>query len=310
MATVLGIDCSDNRKNIGVMPCIANYGKPSGHIQILKGWSAPITDTFNKEYFNNLIQQGTFRVIGNAFGVTTDNGSNTTETGTLQKQAVTSRALPIQTTILKKGYEFAAGYYTNSGQDLYDVIPIYETGLLKVALSIDGTTISGFSVGMYEVGGYEEATDAATAQTSVVFQYDNLQQWNTQGIALSNLDFNPNIELNNIVDVAMTGRADASDNKIYVKTPWLRNPTESISGFSAANFRIELAGVAEAIVGTVTRNSSFEWVIEPTTAVVVAQSWVVKLYDATASPNVAVAKVGTTSPKFYKGQTPAIIAVS
>jgi len=306
MATVLGIDCSTNRSNIGVEPCIVKYGKKTGHVQLAKGWSAPITDNFNKAYWNNLVQQGTARFIGGAFGVTTEAGEPTTETSVLQKQAVTSRPLPVTTSILKKGYEFHAGYYTDSGDDLYDVVEIYETGVLKAALSVDGTTITGFSVGMYEVLPWEDATDSATAQTRVMYQMDDNQQFNTQGVALTNLDFNPNKEINNIVDVNMSGRADASGNKVYVKTPWLRNAQRSISGFAAANFKLYVNGVADAISGTVTLNGSNEWVITPTATLDTNDAVIVELYDATASPAVAVAKVGTTSPKFYAGVTPTI----
>lgn len=303
MATVLGIDCSKNRSNIGVESCIVNYGKRTGHIQFEKGWSAPIADTFDKAYFNALVQQGKARFVGGAFGVTTDNGSNSTETGTLQKQAVTSRALPVVTTILKKGYEFHAGYYTDSGYDQYDVADIYETGIVKLALSKDGLTVSGFSVGMYEVGTFEDATDSASAQTSVVFQYDDLLQYNTQGIALTNLNFNPNKEINNIVDIAMTGRAKVTGNKIFIKTPWLRNPNQSVAGFAAANFRIEIDGVSEAIVGSVTRDAStLEWAITPTSTMTLASRPSVFLTDAAATPAVDVAKVGSTNPKFYAGE--------
>ena len=311
MATTLGLDCSKDRGYIGVENCIVNYGKVTGHIQVLKGWSAPITDTFDKAYFNNLVQQGIARFVGGAFGVTTDNGSNTTETGVLQKQAVTSRALPIRTTILKKGYEFHAGYYTDSGYDLYDVIDIYETGILKVALSKDRQTISGFSVGMYEVGTWEDATDAASAQTSVVYQYDDLLQYNTQGMALTNLDFNPNKEINNIVEIALTGRADASDNKIYVKTPWVGNPNLSVKGFATANFRATMDGSALTLTGTaVYDNSTKETTLSTSGTITAGADIIVYLTDATASPAVDVAKVGSTNPKFYVGQTPTIEAVA
>jgi hypothetical protein len=312
MATVLGIDCSNSNGNIGVTNCVASPGQKIGHIKINDpSWSAPISDTFNKAYWNNLVQQGTAQFFSGAFGVTTETADPTTETSSLQIQSVTSRALPLVTSIFKKGYEWHAGAFTNSGFGEAQVIEIFQDGSLRVFLSKDGTTVSGAQVGMYEVLTVQDATDAASQQSRIMYQMVDLLQYNTQGVFLTNLDFNPNTEIYNILDVNMSGRADASDNKIYVKTPWLRNPNQSIAGFSASNFRIELAGVSEAIVGTVTLNSTTnEWAIEPTTAVVAAQSWVVKLYDATASPNVAVAKVGTTTPKFYKGQTTAIIAVA
>lgn len=313
MATVIGINCGADRNNIGTEPCIVNYGKKTGHIQVLKGTSYPVASAFDKAFWNVEVQQGRARFLGANFGVTTEVGTPTTETSVLQKQAVTARPLPVVTAILKKGYEMHAGYYTDSGQDLYDVFDIYETNIIKGALSIDGESVTGFSVGMYEVLTWEDSTDAATAQTRVMYQYDDLFQYNTQGIPLTNLNFNANKDIYNIVDVNMTGRADISDAKIYVKTPWLRNPAKSITGFAAANFRLLIDDVADPIVGSVTLNGANEWVITPTTTpLTISMDIVVEMYDATASPAVAVAKVGTAPAplKFYSGATPVINPVA
>lgn len=311
MATVLGIDCSNTNGNIGVTNCVASPGQKVGHIKLPADWSAPVTDTFDKAYWNNLVQQGTAQFFSGAFGVTTETADPTTETSSLQLQAVVTRGLPITTSIFKKGYEWHAGAFTNSGYNDSSIIEIFQDGSLRVALSKDLQTISGFSTGMYEVLTVQDATESASQQTRIMYQMVDLQQYNTQGIFLTNLNFNPNTEIYNIVDISMTGRADASDNKIYVKTPWLRNPNQSILGFASANFQIELGGVVEAIVGTIAYNATTkEWAIEPTTAVVAAQSWKARTFDATASPNVAVAKIGSTAPKFYKGETAAFIAVA
>lgn len=311
MATVIGIDCSGKNGNIGVGNCIATPGQKIGHIKLPLGWSAPVTDTFDKAYWNNLVQQGVAKFFSGAFGVTTETADPTTETSSLQIQAVTTRALPVVTSIFKKGYEWHAGAFMNSGYNDTSVIEIFQDGSLRVALSKDGQTISGFNVGMYEVLTVQDATDAAIQQTRIMYQMVDLLQYNTQGIFLTNLNFNPNTEINNIVDVAMTGRADVSENAIYVKTPWLRNPTDSISGFAAANFRITVSGVADPIVGTVTKDpATQEWEITPTATLTTSTPVVVYLTDATATPPVDVAKVGVNSPRFYEGQTEVITPVA
>lgn len=310
MATVLGKDCSASAGNVGVMPCIATPGQKVGHIRLDPDWSAPITDAFDKAYFNDLVQQGIAKFFGSAFGVTTETADPTLETSSLLLSAVVNRALPMVTGIFKNGYEWHAGAFTNSGYKNCQIIEIFQDGSLRVALSKDGQTVTGFQTGMYEVLTVQDAAESTSQQTRIMYQLTDLQQYNTQGLFLTNLDFNPNTEINNIVDVAMTGRADISDNNIYVKTPWLRNPNQSITSFAAANFRLLLNGVENAIVGAVTLNGANEWVIEPTTAVANAQSWVVQLYDDTATPEVAVAKVGSTTPRFYAGQTAAITPVA
>jgi putative Ig domain-containing protein len=308
MATVLGIDCSASGSNIGIGNCVAAPGQKIGHIKLPADWSAPITDTFNKAYWNNLVQQGVAQFFSGAFGVVTETADPTTETSSLQIQAVTTRALPVVTSIFKKGYEWHAGAFQNSTNGA-QVIEIFQDGSMRVALAKDGLTISGFAVGMYEVLTLQDATADATMQSRIMYQMVDLLQYNTQGIFLTNLDFNPNTEINNIVDIAMTGRAIAGD-KVYVKTPWLRNPSDSISGFAAANFRLFINGVQDAIDGTVTLNSTTkEWAITPTTDLAEDDVVVVELYDASATPEVAVAKVGTNNPKFYAGETSDIIVV-
>lgn len=311
MPTVLGIDCSGEGSNIGVERCIVNYGKKTGHIQVPKGTSYPVASAFDKDFWNNEVQQGRARFLGANFGVTTEVGDPTTETSTLQKQSVTDRPLPVVTADLRKGYEGHAGMYTMSGQDLYDVFDIYQNNIIKGALSLDGLSITGFSVGMYEVLTWEDATDGQSARTRIMYQYDDLFEYNTRGIALTNLNFNANKDIKNIVDIDMTGRADISEQKIFVKTPWLRNLNQSVSGFAAANFRITVSGVADPIVGTVTKNATTqEWEITPTATLSGSTPVVVYLTDATATPPVDVAKVGVANPSFYEGQTDVITPVA
>lgn len=311
MATVLGIDCSNKKGNIGVTNCIATPGQKIGHIKMPADWSAPITDAFDKAYWNNLIQQGVAQFFSGAFGVTTATGDPTTQTSSLQIQTVTTRALPVTTSIFQKGYEWHAGAFLNSGNNNASVIEIFQDGSLRVVLSKDGQTISGFTTGMYEVLTVEDATDQAAQQTRIMYQMTDLLQYNTQGIFLTNLDFNPNTEVYNIVDIIMSGRADVSDAKVFVKTPWLRNPNQNILGFTAPNFRLEINGVVDVINGAVTYSSSTkEYSITPTTAITTGSAVVVRMYDATASPNVAVAKLGSTNPKFYTGATPVITPVA
>ena len=311
MPTVLGIDCSGKGSNIGVERCIVNYGKKTGHIQVPKGTSYPVASAFDKDFWNNEVQQGRARFLGANFGVTTEVGDPTTETSTLQKQSVTDRPLPVVTADLRKGYEGHAGMYTMSGQDLYDVFDIYQNNIIKGALSLDGLSITGFSVGMYEVLTWEDATDGQSARTRIMYQYDDLFEYNTRGIALTNLNFNANKDIKNIVDIDMTGRA-VIGGSIFVKTPWLRNLNQSVSGFSKPNFRITVNGVTDVISNsTVTRDpSTLEWEIEPTATLDANDAVVVYLTDQTATPPVDVAKVGVTNPSFYEGQTDVITPVA
>ena len=305
MATVIGIDCSLNRSNIGVGDCIANPGQKVGHIKVPLGWSAPVTELFDKAYFNNLVQQGIAQFFSNAFGVTTETADPTMETSSLQISAVTTRPLPMVTSIFKKGYEWHAKAFLNSDFQQSAVIEIFQDGSLRLVLSKDGLTVSGFSVSMYEVLGLQDATADARQQTRIMYQMSDLLQYNSQGIFLTNLNFNPNTEINNIADVRLVGRASVTNQMIYVKPTLDSNMNEGLASLSKPNFRLEVDGVVDVISSpTVTRDpATKEYAIEPTATLTLTSDIQVFLTDATATPPVDVAKVGVANPKYYDGET-------
>lgn len=305
MATQLGLNCQADRRNIGVEACVVKAGQKKGHIQIPKGWSIPIaTVTFNKAYINAQIQNGTFKIIGGAYAVTTETADDTTQESTSGQLSVVRKGLPIVTTTVKKGYEFHAGAFDMSADSIYDVLEIFETGVIGAALSNDGLSIGGNATGMYEVATFHDNNGSESASTMIKYQLTDVDQYNKQRVYLTNLDFNPNTEINNIIDVTMTGRAVVAGNKIYVKAAWSRNLGVSILGLAATNFKVSINGVDSVITGSVVYDTTTkEYAITPTATMVASNTVVVKLYDAVAL--VDVASVGT---KFYKGYTPSIVA--
>jgi hypothetical protein len=305
MAIQLGLNCQADRRNIGVEPCAVKSGQKKGHIQVPKGWSLNIaTETFNKAYINAQIQSGAFKVIGGAYAVTTETAEDTTQESTSGQLSVVRKGLPIVSTTVKKGYEFHAGAFDMSADGIYDVLEIFETGVIGAALAKDGLSIGGNSVGMYEVATFQDNNGSESASTMIKYQLTDVAQYNKDRVYLTNLDFNPNTEINNIVDVTMSGRAVVTGNKVYVKANWSRNLGVSILGLAALNFKVSINGVDSVIVGAVAYDSTTkEYAITPTATMVASNTVVVKLYDAIALVNVAV--VGT---KFYSGYTPSIVA--
>ena len=295
MAIAVGKNCVNSQRNIGGESCVVNEGQQTGHIQVPKGWSRLVSEDFDKAYVQEQVQAGVFRIIGGAFSSVSETAEPTTEESPTKQMAVVSRALPINTTTIKKGWEFHSSYYTQSGHDLYDVIPMYETGFLKVVLSPDGLSIKGFDAGMYEVYPYQEANGTVSAQTVVKYQLKDNYEVNVLGMFITDLDFNPNNGVNNLTDVNIIARADVSENKIYAKIVWARNPQVNLTGFAAANLGITVSGVDDAISGALVYNSTTkEYAITPTATL------------TTSTPVVVVTK-GTTYPvsdvggRYYKG---------
>jgi hypothetical protein len=300
MATVLGLNCSTNTRNIGVESCVVKAGQKTGHIQIPIDWEMDIaTETFNKEYVNSKIQDGTFKVIGGAFGVTTETPEDTTEESTSGRLSVVRKGLPVVTTTVKKNYEFHASAFDMSGEGIYAVLEIFESGVITAAVSADGKTISGFELGMYSVGTFVDNTGAESASTMIKYQMVDVDQYNKQRVYLTNLDFNPNSDVTNIVDVALVARATATGNKVFTTATWARNTSYGILGLAAANMKLLVNGVDNAIVGAITYNATTgEYSITPTATLVIGNTVQVIMNDAVAG--VEVAKVGN---KFYAGRS-------
>jgi len=305
MATLLGLNCQSDRRNIGVEACTVKSGQKKGHIQVPIDWSLNIaTETFNKEYVNEKIQDGTFKIIGGAYAVTTETAEDTTQESTSGQLSVVRKGLPIVTTTVKKGYEFHAGAFDMSADGIYAVLEIFETGVVAAALSNDGLTLSGFQVGMYEVATFVDNNGSESASTMIKYQLTDVDQYNKQRVMLTNLDFNPNTEINNIIDATLTARAVVTGNKIYLKAAWSRNLGFPITGFAALNLKLSINGVANAIVGAISYDGTTkEYAITPTATLVAADTVIVTLNDAVAS--IEVAKVGT---KFYSGYSNTAVA--
>jgi hypothetical protein len=136
------------------------------------------------------------------------------------------------------------------------------------------------------------------------FQVTNPFEYNQYVNLLTDLDFDPNSELFGITDVNIVGRADASDNKVYIKPTWKWNDLFTITGLAAANLRLTVGGVTNAIVGAITYNATTkEYAITPTATLAAADVVTVTLADGAVN----TAKVGN---KFYSGTTGNVVTVA
>ena len=299
----LGINCQSDKRNIGVEPCVVVPGQKKGHILVDPLWELDLTtETFNNAYVLEQVQLGNMRFVGGAFGVTTETPDDTKEESTSGEMSVVRKAMPVVTTTVKKGYEFQAGIYGLQGENVFGVLEIFETGIIGACVSKDGTKLTANQVGMYNVKTFQDNDGTNSASTIIEYQLTNVGQYNQDRVYLTNLDFDPN-KVGNIIDVKLTGTADASDNRVYIKAVWARNTSYNISIFATANFGLTIDGVEDTISAVVWDSTNNRYSITPTTALTAGESVVVRLRDTT----IPTAKVGN---KFYKGVSPAITVVA
>lgn len=310
MAILTGTDCATSRLGSGLENCQPIEGLPNGVILTPKGWSLDKTSgTFDKGYVQEQVQLGNFIPLVGCFEAVAETPDATTQESQSGLIEVVRQGKPVFTCTYKKGLAFQKIAYSFNSYQQYDALITYETGYIKCAESVDGTSIKGLSVGMLNTNGYTENNGTNSASTILKFQITDPFEYNQYVNLLTDLDFNPNTELFGITDVNIDGRAVASPtvNKIYIKPTWLHNEQFTITGLSKVNLKVYLDGVADSIVGAIVYDSNTkEYAITPTTILNDGEepySIVVELYDDVN--DVACAKVGN---KFYRGKTSAFSA--
>jgi hypothetical protein len=305
MAIITGVDCTTSRFGSGLEACQAIEGLPNGVILVPKGWSLEkATDTFDKAYVQEQCQLGNFIPLVGCFEMVSETPDATTQESQSGLLEVVRQGKPTFTATFKQGLAFQKIAYSYNSYQQYDTLITYETGFIKCAESVDGTQIKGLTTGMLNTNGYTENNGTNSASTILMFQITNPFEYNQYVNLLTDLDFDPNSELFGITDVNIVGRADASEAKVYIKPTWKWNDLFTITGLAAANLRLTVNGVTNAIVGAIVYNATTkEYAITPTATLVAADVVTVTLADGAVN----TAKVGN---KFYSGTTGNVVTVA
>jgi hypothetical protein len=307
MAILTGTDCTTSRLGSGLENCQPIEGLPNGVILTPKGWSLNKTSgTFDKAYVQEQVQLGNFVPLVGCFEAVAETPDATTQESQSGLIEVVRQGKPVFTCTYKKGLAFQKIAFSYNSYQQYDALITYETGYIKCAESVDGTSIKGLSVGMLNTNGYTENNGTNSASTILKFQVTDPFEYNQYVNLLTDLDFNPNTELFGITDVTLTGRATNGGTRLFVKAAWLHNEQFPITGLSATNFKLTLNGTDIPLDGAVTYDSTTkEYSIPPDSAITTGQSWIVTLYDD--ANDVACAQLGN---KFYRGNTGAFVVTA
>jgi hypothetical protein len=300
-------DCATSIKNLGVPDCIVQNGRITGMIAVAPEWSVDVlTDTLDLATVNDWIQDGTYIPILGAVEVVNGTPEATTEEYQGGVMSVVRNGLPMFTFKFLKGWSFARALYSMNSFQAYKVLLVFEDG--SIAGAVDGTTLSGYTLGMLNTNTYFHTDGSVSGYVNTVIQLTSSDEYNlnTAVIDKSVLGFNAN-NLFPITDIYIQARADVSEQKVYFKAQFEQNRASNLGGIAIANLRYTQDGVADTIVAlSLTYNSTTnEWEFEPTTAFTTAESQVVQLYDA--SNVIAVAKIGN---KYYKGTSTSFVAVA
>lgn len=298
-------DCLTTRKNLGLSDCIVREGRLTGFVIVPKGWAIDlVTDSFNLVYVNSQIQLGNFTPVLGAIEATNGTPEATSEEYQGGIKSIVRNGLPEYTfKYLKGGWKFASALYTYNSFQAFDVLFVFSSG--AIAGATNGTTFSGFDLGMLNSGTYMFTDGATSSSVTVSMQLINETQFNRDVALLdaSSLDFKVNTDVYPITDVLISGRADISDSKVYFKPVFETNQANILGGIAIANLRVTISGVTNTITAlSLSYNAQTkEWSFTPTGTLTISTPVIVELYDTVNS--VSVAKIGT---KLYKGISPSI----
>ena len=300
-------NCNNTIKNLGVPDCIINNGRITGMIAVAIDWTIDTTSgTIDQTTVNDLIQDGTFIPILGAVEVVNGTPEPTTEEYQGGIMSVVRNGLPMFTFKFLKGWAYARALYSMNSFQSYKLLLVFEDG--SIAGALDGNTFSGYSLGMLNTGTFMHTDGSVSGYVNTVVQLTSTDEYNlnTAVIDKSVLGFNAN-NLFPITDIVMTGRADASEGKVYFKAKYAMNGASVLGGIAIANLKSYVDGVSDTITAlSLTYNATTEeYEYEPTATITTSSSIVVSLYDSTNT--IAVAKIGT---KYYKGATSAITPVA
>jgi len=302
-------DCLISRKNLGLSDCVLQEGRLTGFIIVPKGWAIDLaTDSFNLAYVNEQIQLGNFVPVLGAIEATNGTPEATTEEYQGGVKSVVRNGLPEYSfKYLKGGWKFASALYTYNSFQAFDVLFTFSSG--AVAGATNGTTFSGFDLGMLNSGTYMFTDGATSSSVTVSMQLINEVQFNRDVAILdaSVLDFKVNTDIFPMTDIIISGRADVSESKVYFKPVFETNQVTTLGGIAISNLRVTVSGVVNTITAlSLTYNASTkEWSFTPTGTLTTSTPVVVELYDSVKG--VSAAKIGT---KFYKGISAAITPVA
>lgn len=300
-------DCEVSRKNLGVPDCLLTNGRITGFIAVEPSWSLNTdTDEFTQEVVNGLIQDGTFVPFLGAVEAVNGTPENTTEEFQGGIMAVVRKGLPMFTFKYIKGWAYSRAMVSYDSFQSFKLLLVFEDG--SIAGALNGNLFSGYSLGMLNTGTFMHTDGSASGYSNTVVQLTDSNEYNLYTAVLdrSTTGFNAN-NLQPITDIHVSGRADASENKVYFKANFDMNRATPLGGIAIANLKATVNGVQDTITAlSLNYNATTkEYSFTPTATLAVSDKVVVQLYDTTNV--VDVAKIGA---KYYKGSSGEITVVA
>lgn len=307
MGLINAINCNKEDLGLGTVSCEIFLNEFKTPIPVRKGWSMLLTEFEALDYagFVELVQKSEWMPVLGSKQFTNNTPDPTTEEFSGGIISVIRNGKPQYQFDYDKGVNFHKALYSKNSQNAFDMILADASGSLVVALSADGTRVTGFEAGMVNTRTYMPKSGDASANTAFEFQLINEDQFNKRMAVYtadqSGVDFNS--ELKPITSVKIVGTATAGD-PIEVTVTALGNTSYGIEGLLATDFRVinTVTNAVVALTSVAPGADAGTYLLTPTTPTVAAQVLKVSTYDTDAAVNVALIDVSAPF-LLYKGES-------
>lgn len=304
MGLINAVNCNKEDLGLGLGECLLKFGTPSMPILVKKGWRMLRTafEALDAEGIQDLVQQGVFQPIPGAKEFVLNTPDLTTQEFTGGIISVTRNAKPQLQFNYDKGIGFHKALYSKNSFGNYDMLITDDSGSLMGAFSQDGLYATGIVTGMVNTGTYAFKNGDTDANTPFTFQFTNEEQFNKRMFVYTNEQ--ANFDFNELYPItsAIVSITDITAAVVKTTVRFTSNESEGVEALDAANFRaVNTTTNTVLTISTVANGvNPGEYTITLSAAPTTGNEIVIELYDATATPPVAVAKEDV-SGRLYKG---------
>jgi len=313
MALINALNCDKENLGLGVVECEARLKDFKSFILTPKSWRITLTEleTLTLPELVGFVQNETWQPFLNSVEFVNNTPEPTTKEYTGGVMSVIRNGKPQYSFEFDNGIGFHKAAYSKNSFNNYNVILVDSAGTLVGAVTADGLSFTGLTASMVNTRTYVPQVGDETAKTIVEFQLSNEDQFNKR-MAIITTDqsgVDVNSELMGIIGVNVSGTASVA-NGFTVNVTAVNNTIFGIEGLGVDNFRIRnTANNAVLAIDTVAAGTTEgSYVIDTTTPPTLAASYIVEMYDATATPPVNTALVGDN--QLYRGASKPIIAAA
>ena len=206
-------NCTADLRGTGLGDCLRQYGDLLSIGVVQKGWSLNLASgTLDESTYRTLIQNRTVNPLLRIDNFEQTTPDTTRATGNTELLTDVRKGKPQYTFQYWDGYCFHTNAYDLDGQNRWDILFFFETGLFA-ATNVGETELKAFDNGLFSVDTFKFQQGGDANMTMIMIQFNNPIELNTRGRFLSwdSLGFDANL-INGVIN------ADLSYNTVPTAT--------------------------------------------------------------------------------------------